>query len=89
MATNLNVNRRSAPGSWSQLIDVGLATDVEIGELAALGLCDAAKDPLLGVLRSDDTAVVGRFRVSMGIENGDDGFFFMDVESDVECLRRV
>lgn len=66
-----------------------LVADVEIGELASLGLGDAANDPLQRVLGGGDTAVVARFRLSMGIEDGDDGFFFMDVESDVKCPCRV
>jgi len=36
-----------------------------------------------------DAAVFAWFRVSIGFEDRDDGFFFMDTESEIECPCRV
>jgi hypothetical protein len=67
----------------------GLVADVEVGKLATLGLGNPAHGPLQGVLGGGDAAVLARLRVAVGLEDGDDGLFFMDVESDVECACRV
>ncbi len=61
--------------------------DVEIAELPVLVLGDAPHGPLQGVLGSGDGPVVTGFGFPICFEDGDDGFCFMDVESDVECLR--
>lgn len=66
-----------------------LVADLEIRELAFLLLGDAADRPLQRVLGGGDAAVLAGLGVPVGLEQGDDGFFFMDVESDIEFLRCV
>ena len=39
-----------------------------------------------GVLGDGDGAVVPRLGIAFRFEDGNDGFFFMNVESEVECL---
>ena len=39
-----------------------------------------------GVLSGGDGAVVSRLGIAVRCEDSDDGFFFMNVESEVECL---
>jgi len=63
-----------------------LITHVEIGEIASVGFGDAANASLQSVLGSGNGAVVARFGFAVTFEDGDDGLFFMDVESEVECL---
>lgn len=67
----------------------GLVADVEIAKFPVLVLGDAAHGALQGVLGGGDSPVVSRFGVAIRFQDGDDGFCFMDVESEVECLRCV
>ena len=60
-----------------------------LAEFAPLGLGDPANDALQCVLAGGNAAVVAWFRASIRFEDRDDRFFFMDVESDVECPCRV
>ena len=66
-----------------------LITHVEIGEIASVGFGDAANASLQSVLGSGNGAVVARFGFAVTFEDGDDGLFFMDIESEVECPRCV
>lgn len=65
----------------------GFVADVEVGEWKVLIFGDAPYGSLEGVLGGGDGTVVARFGVAMRFEDGDDGLFFMNVESEVECLR--
>ena len=67
----------------------GFVADVKIGEWAVLFFGDAADGSLEGVLGGGDGSVVAGFCVAVTFEDGDDGLFFMNVESEVECLRCV
>ena len=51
-----------------------------------MGFGDTANASLQSVLGSGNGAVVARFGFAVTFEDGDDGLFFMDVESEVECL---
>ena len=62
---------------------------MEVPELEIPALGDAPHDPFQGVLGGGDGSVVLGFGLAVGFQGGDDGFCFMDVESDVECLRCV
>jgi hypothetical protein len=77
------------PSGDPEAAAAGLIADVKLAEFAPLGLGDPANDALQGVLAGGDAAVVAWFRVSIGFEDRDDRFFFMDVESEVECPCRV
>jgi hypothetical protein len=80
MTTTLNLSRCRAPGRECVVFDA---------EFTPPGLGDPANDALQGMLAGGDAAVVAWFRVSIGFEDRDDGFFFMNVESEVGCPCRV
>lgn len=65
----------------------GFVADVEFGELPILSLGDASHGALEGMLRGGDVAVMPRFAFALRVEDGDGGFFFVNVESEVECAR--
>lgn len=64
-----------------------LAKHVEVAELEAPALGDAAHEPFEGVLGGGDGSVVLGFGLPSGFQGRDDRFLFMDVEAYVECLR--
>ena len=64
----------------------GFVAYVEIGELALLVLGDAPHGPFKGVLGGFNRAVVAGLGIAVRFQDGDDSFFFMNVESEVECL---
>ena len=79
---------KESPGN-PEPASAGFVANVEVGELAVLAFSDAAHSSLQGVLGGGDAAVVTRLGITIGFEDGDDSFFFMDVESDVEFARCV
>lgn len=64
----------------------GFIADVEIGELEVMTFGNAANGSFESVLGSGNGAVMLGEGLAVGFEGGDDGFCFMDVESEVECL---
>ncbi len=75
-----------APGD-PEPAPAGFVADVEIREFAALIFGDAAYGTFEGMQRGGDRAVMAGFGVAIGFEDGNDGFCFMHVETDIECLR--
>ena len=61
--------------------------NVEVGEFPVLLFGNTTYGALQGKLGSGDVAVVAGFGITVGFEDGDDSFCFMDVESEIECLR--
>jgi hypothetical protein len=61
--------------------------NVKVGELAVLFFDDASHRSFKGVLGSGNASVVAGFGITIRFEDCDDSFFFMDVESEVECMR--
>ncbi len=66
-----------------------LVANGNLGDGDVLGLGDPADGAIQGDLGGSDLAVEADFALRSGICNGDGCFFFMDVESDVECGCRV
>jgi hypothetical protein len=62
---------------------------VKVGEFAFLLLGDPAHGSFKGVLGGADRAVVAGFGFTVGFEDRNDSFCFMDVESEVEFPRCV
>ena len=77
------------PPGDPEAASAGLVADVQVGEPAVLLLGDAAHGALQGVLGGGDAAVLARLGVATAFQDGDDGLFFMHIESDVECACRV
>ncbi len=67
----------------------GFIADMEIGEISVLGFGDLAHRSFQSVLGGGDGSVVTGLGVTVGFEDGDHSFCFMDVESEVKCLRCV
>ena len=86
IATNAHLEK---PASDPEAAPAGFIADVKVGELAVLLLGDAPNGTFQGVLGGGNAAVVAGLRVTVALEDGDDGLFFMNVESEVECARRV
>ena len=63
--------------------------NVEIREFAILVFGNLAYHLFKSVLCGGDGTVVARFGIAIAFEDGDDSFCFMNVESEVECLRCV
>ena len=62
---------------------------MEIGELAIVAFGNPADGAFEGVLGGADLAVEAWLRIALRFEDGNGCFFFMDVESEVECAWRV
>ena len=60
--------------------------DVEVAEGAILTLGNAPHGSLQGMLGGGDGAVVAWLGLALRVEDCDDSFCFMHVESEVECL---
>ncbi len=84
----MEAHLEEAPGD-PEAASARLVADVEVGEPALLLAGDAAHGALQGVLGGGDAAVGAGFGVALRFEEGDDGLFFMHVESDVEWFGRV
>lgn len=67
----------------------GFVANVEVGEFPILGFGDLAHDSLKSMLGGGNRSVVSGLGVPAKFEDGDDSFCFMDVESEVKCLRCV
>ncbi len=61
--------------------------NVKVAELDVLFFDNAPHRPLESMLSGGDGSVVSWFGIAITFENGDDSFCFMNVESEVECLR--
>lgn len=62
-------------------------TNVEVAEFAVLILGDSPHRSFDGMLGGGDGAVVPGLGVTIIFKDGDDGFCFMNVESEVKSLR--
>jgi hypothetical protein len=62
---------------------------MEIGELAVLSFGDLAHNSLKSMLCGGNGSVMAWFGIAITFKDGNDSFCFMDVESEVECLRCV
>ncbi|OYU74083.1 MAG: hypothetical protein CFE32_18940 [Alphaproteobacteria bacterium PA3] len=83
-----NAHLKKPPGD-PESAPAGFVADVQILEASVLLLGNAPDGALQGVLGGGDAAVVARHCVAVALKDGNDGLFFMDVESEVECARRV
>lgn len=82
----LDPHFEKAPGD-PETTSAGFVANVEVGQFSSLGFGNASHGAFEGVLGGADGAVVSRFGFSVGFENGDDSFCFMNIESEIECLR--
>ena len=64
-------------------------TNMKVGKFSLLGFGNASHRSFEGVLGGVDGAVMSWLGFAVTFENGDDSFCFMNVESEIECLRCV
>jgi len=74
-----------APGD-PKTTSARFVTDVKVREFTILAFSNATDGPFESVLGGGDGTVVPRFGIAITFEDRNDGFCFMDVESEVECL---
>ena len=59
---------------------------MEVGKLSVVVFGNTANGSFEGMLRGGNGAVVARFGAAVIFEDGDDGLFFMNIKSEIECL---